>query len=320
MDDNRPEILEESNKTIQYLSDLSSFFEDRTIMKIYLQTQIIHKLFEDNPDIDINKLELFHLQFTSTLIELLEKIRKRNERIVNMNKHEVELNGEMIEKIKRSILQAGGFDAEKRQQTLDMSKALRDLYTAIYNQSHEYPFRENISAFSVKFYKEYFHDGDMALLPILTNYDKSAVYRNPFAIIDKKLLLSLGQNNFNIKFFAGVKFGSTLMELYQIENTDTYFLFLPTKNIFLPCDITVFPYEEWEDETSKKEKTIKELRQKNYELENSINRNYRLIDSDIAHLLEDNYTKITDLDFLSSLEDIDTQANILKSMLETKMI
>lgn len=320
MIDNRPEILEESNKIIQYLSDLSSFFEDRTIMKIYLQTQVIHKLFEDNPDIDINKLELFHLQFTSTLIELLEKIKKRNERIVNMNKNEIELNSEMIEKIKESILQTGGFDTEKRQQTLDMSKALRDLYTAIYNQSSEYPFKENISAFSVKFYKEYFHDADTQLLSVLTTYDKSAVYRTPFAIIDRKLLLTLGQHNFNIKFFAGVKMGSTLMELYEIENTDIYFLFLPSKNIFLACDITMFPYEKWEDESTKKERAIKELRQKNYELESNINKNYRLIDTDIALLLEDNYNKITDLDFLSSLEDIDTQANILKSMLETKMI
>ena len=56
MTDNRTEILDASDKIIQRLYDLITFFEDQTIMKIYLQSQVIHKLFEENPDIDINKL------------------------------------------------------------------------------------------------------------------------------------------------------------------------------------------------------------------------------------------------------------------------
>ena len=320
MVDNSPEILEESNKIIQKLSDLTIFFEDRMIMNIYVQTQVIHKLFEDNPDIDINKLELFHLQFTSTLIELLEKIKKRNERIVNMFKNEIQLNLEIINKIREGILKDGGYDAGKQTQTRCMSASLRGLYTAIYNQSKDYPFGENINLFSIKFYKEYFYEISTELMASVTNYDKSLTYRQPFATIDKKLLLALGQSNFAVKFFAGIKAGSLLVEIYQILNMDVYFLFISARNIFLPCDINVFPVDEWEDVDSKREQTIKELREKNKELENNITHNLKLIDKDISQLLQENYKKITDLDFLSSMENIDSQANILKSMLETKII
>lgn len=320
MADNSSEILEESNKIIQKLSDLTIFFEDRMIMNIYLQTQVIHKLFEDNPDIDINKLELFHLQFTSTLIELLEKIKKRNERIVNMLRNEVQLNLDMINKIRESIYREGGYDAGKQMQTRNMSASLRSLYTSIYNQTKDYPFKENINSFSVKFYKDYFYEISSELMSSVTSYDKSQTYRHPFATIDKKLLLALGQSNFNVKFYAGLKSGSTLVELYEIVDTSSYFLFISARNIFLNCDINVFPTSEWVDVNSKREQTIKDLRDKNKELENNISHNLKLIDEDISLLLDDNYTKITDLDFLSSIENIDSQANILKSMLETKII
>jgi hypothetical protein len=73
MDDAGKAILNESNKIISKLQLLSVFFGDDIIYKIYLRSQVIHQLFEDNPELDINKLELFHLQFTQTLLDLLRK-------------------------------------------------------------------------------------------------------------------------------------------------------------------------------------------------------------------------------------------------------
>lgn len=320
MDNQRKEILDKSNEVIQQLSDLSSFFEDPMLIKIYLQTRIIHKLFEDNEDIDINKLELFHLQFTTTLIDLLNKIKVKNERVVGMYRHEIELNNEMMEKLRLKMIQDGGFDAEKQKQTQRMSRSLRELYTAIYYKSSEYPFKEDINSFSINFYKDYFFDSDQEIVDKLIAYDKADVYRNPYAIIDKQLLLSLGQSNFNVKFFAGVKVYPILLELYKIQTEDTYFLYWPVKNLFLKCDIEVFPYQEWIAEMSKKEQTISSLHKKNAKLETNIKNTYKYLSHEIIELLEEDYKVITDIDFLASLEDIDTQANILKSMLETKMI
>ncbi|MDU1892078.1 MAG: hypothetical protein E6767_15445 [Dysgonomonas sp.] len=320
MDEYRKEILDKSNNIILQLSDLVIFFEDPTLMNIYLQTKIIHKLFEDNEDIDINKLDLFHLQFTTTLIELISKVKQKNERIVGMYQHEMELNNEMIEKLRQLMIKDGGFDAEKQQQSIRMSKSMRNLYTVLYNRSNEYPFTEDISSFSIKFYKDYFFESSPELLEELIAYDKSTVYRNSFAVIDKQLLLDLGQAIFAVKFFFGVKFDSMLAEVYSIQNTDIYFLYLPAKNLFLKVDINRFPYQEWDALMSKKEQTIRNLNKKNQKLEANIKSTYKYISQEISELLEEDYKVITDLDFLASLEDIDTQANILKSMLETKMI
>lgn len=320
MDDYRKEILDKSISIIQQLSDLAVFFEDPTLMSIYLQTKIIHKLFEDNEDIDINKLDLFHLQFTTTLIDLISKIKQKNERIVGMYRHEMELNNEMIENLRLLIVKDGGFDSEKQNQSQRMSKSLRKLYTAIYNRSNDYPFTEDISSFSINYYKDYFFESEPEILQKLIEYDKSTVYRNSFATIDKQLLLALGQANFNVKFFAGVRFDPLLAEIYKIQTDDKYFLFLPSKNLFVNIDINIFPYEEWDAAMSKKEVTIRNLNKKNIKLESNIKSTYKYISQEISELLEEDYKVITDLDFLASLEDIDTQANVLKSMLETKMI
>ncbi|MFD2144614.1 hypothetical protein [Mucilaginibacter antarcticus] len=71
MDDNP--ILRESTQYLNKLHILSAFFEDEIVYKIYLRTQVIHRLYETNPELDINKLELFHVQFTAAVIDLLKK-------------------------------------------------------------------------------------------------------------------------------------------------------------------------------------------------------------------------------------------------------
>jgi hypothetical protein len=60
-------------RVISKLQLLSVFFNNDVIYKIYLRTQVLHQLFQTNPELDINQLEMFHLQFTSTLIDLLKK-------------------------------------------------------------------------------------------------------------------------------------------------------------------------------------------------------------------------------------------------------
>ena len=74
MDDNP--ILRESARLLNKLHLLSAFFEDEMVYKIYLRTQVIHRLYETNPELDINKLELF--QVSSLLAENYKKITAIN--------------------------------------------------------------------------------------------------------------------------------------------------------------------------------------------------------------------------------------------------
>lgn len=320
IDTQRTEILNKSDKIISQISDLVAFFEDPTLLKIFLQTKVIHKLFEENADIDINKLDLFHLQFTTTLIELLNKIKLKNERIVGMYKNEIELNNEVINKLRSKISEDNGFDAEKQKQSQRMSKSLLDLYTSIYYKSEGYPFKTDINSFGIKFYKDYFFEADADITNKILEYNKEKVYRSSYAIIEKQLLLDLRQANFKLEFFAGVKAYPILLEIYKISVSEEYFLFWSAKNLFLKFDINLFPYQKWEAEMSKKELGIKNLIKKNSKLETNIKNTHKYISNEISELLEEDYQAITNIDFLASLEDIDTQANILRSMLQTKII
>jgi len=320
MTDHDKEIFEESTKTIDRLSGLNDYFGEPSILKIYLQTQVIHKLFEENEDLDINKLELFHIQFTNTLIDLLDKIRKKNERLVSMYENEIELNKQMISKLRTEINREGSFDADKVQQAQKVARSIYNFHKALSSQSTDYPFTDNISAFSIKYYKDYFFEVDRSLQEKLTSYTSAEVYRNRFGLIGRDTLNSLSKNMYKISFFAGIRVGNMLMEIYKITNEEKYFVFIPAKNYFLPCDITQFSYEEWIIESSKKERSIKELLNKNIELERGIKQNIKHIDEDIIELLGENHKKITEVDFLADLENIDIQANTLKAMIETKMI
>jgi hypothetical protein len=57
MDDNP--ILQESNKILSKLQLLSAFFEDEIIYKIYLRTQVIHRLYETNPELGYKQAGAF---------------------------------------------------------------------------------------------------------------------------------------------------------------------------------------------------------------------------------------------------------------------
>ena len=80
MDDYRLNILKKSSTEINRLQVLSVFFDEESIYKIYLRSQVIHQLFANNEELEIDKLDLFHVQFTESVIELLRKIKKSNEK------------------------------------------------------------------------------------------------------------------------------------------------------------------------------------------------------------------------------------------------
>lgn len=84
-------ILNDSKRRIQKLKIFENFFKQPDLLSIVVRTEIIHSFFEKNKEnIDLNKLELFHLQYTDSLSDLLKKIKKQKENtIINI---ETEIN------------------------------------------------------------------------------------------------------------------------------------------------------------------------------------------------------------------------------------
>ncbi len=320
MDGQRSAIFQGSNKIISKLQLLAAFFQEEIIYKIYLRSQVIHQLFEQNPELDANNLELFHLQYTASLIELLKKIKRNNEQNVSLLFDEIRLNKELEDRLSSSFYQEKNYRQDQQKQTLKINISLRRLYQLLSDNADEYPFSKNINHFSARFSAEFYNEVSAELLQDLVHYDQAKVYANAHAIIEKKLLGLLCKCDFKTAFFCGLKAGNAVLEVYKFLDTERYFLFYPVRNLFLFCDFTKIENISEKNNISQKEKMVRELQAKNDQLESSIGITKVYLPQEIKMLLAENYRKLTDISFMQNISNIDAQANILKAMLNTDMI
>ncbi|TDX00604.1 hypothetical protein [Dinghuibacter silviterrae] len=325
MDENLRHILNDSVGTISKLQLLSAFFEDEMVYKIYVKTQVIHQLFETNRDLDINKLSLFHVQFTDTVITLLRKIKKTNEQNVNLLYEEIRVNREMIDRLGSSVYTEAGFNQEKATQSGKVSLSLRRLYDVLAADSSDYPLSKNINAFSAHYAQDFYADISPDLFGALIQYNPAEVYINAHAVIHRRLMGQLHKVNFNCTFQMGLKAGSQVLEVYKFEDPSPgsgaakHFLYLANGNVFLFVDPVKLQGLDTDSGASKKVRLTRELTDKNTRLESNIAAAKTFIPVPVKDLLAEYYRKISDINFLEQ-SDFEVQANILKSMLNTDII
>jgi hypothetical protein len=319
MDEHAATLLRASNQTINRLQLLSVFFQEEVIYKLYLRSQVIHQLFESNPELPIDKLELFHIQFTTSLIALLKKIKSSNEKKVTLIDDEMRFNQELIEKLNETLHAEQSFVAGKDRQALKINNSLRNLYEVLSGHTTDFPFVRNITQFSARYAKDFYYTIDSEQVGRLLDYESDQVYTHSAATIEKKLMGLLCKHDFKSSFVYGLKTGTMVIEVFKFLAVDRYFLFYPGRNLFLFCD----PAEigaDWESHSSEKAKLIQELAYKNDKLQSNAAAVKTYIPGDIIQLLEENYSKISDLHFIDNLSNFDVQANILKTMLNTDML
>ncbi|MET6998723.1 hypothetical protein [Chitinophaga defluvii] len=320
MDEDLATILKDSLKIINRLQLLSVFFGEEVIYMIYLRSQVIHKLFESNPELDFNKLELFHLQYTATVVDLLRKIKTTNEKNVSLMFDEIQLNKDLIEKINSSVFTDKNFNLDKQKQALKINLSLRKLYELLSDSKDESPFSRNINAFSARFSADFYYDISPELFNELVAYQPNEVYRNTYATIQRRLLGQLCKADFKTEFFCGLKAGNVIIEVYKFMHENKHFLFLPSRNLFLFCDLSKITDIDWTNALSKKGRIIQELQDKNNQLESTAGIMKTAIPPEIKSLLAEYYEKIDDVNFLQNISNFDVQANILKTMLNTDII
>lgn len=299
---------------------LSVFFGDDMIYKIYLRSQVIHKLFEANPELDINKLDLFHLQFTQSLIDLLRKIKKNNETNVSLLFDEIQINREMIERLNDPTYTLANFNLEKQRQVLKINLSLRKLFQVLSDESTENPLSKNINAFSSRFAADFFYTISTDLMEEVTAFNLTDIYKNESAKIQRKLMGVLCKYDFKTEFYCGLKSGAQVIEVYKFIDTDRYFIYAPGDNLFVFFDVAKIAGLDMTTNMSKKERLMYELKDKNDRLEGNAAAMKAYMPAEVKNLLAENYKKISDITFLDNISNIDVQANILKSMLNTDLI
>jgi hypothetical protein len=320
MDENRLNILNQSNRMLSKLQLLSVFFGDDVIYKIYLRSQVIHKLFETNPELDVNKLDLFHLQFTQSLIDLLRKIKKNNESNISLVFDEIQINKELIDKLNDPFYTQANFNLEKQRQALKVNLSLRKLFQVLSDNLTDNPLSKNINAFSSRFAADFFYTITPELLDEITTYNTKDVYTDEYATIQRKLMGVLCKYDFKTEFYCGLKSGTQIVEVYKFVDADRYFLYSPSDSLFVFLDVTKIANIDLTNNLSKKEKLMHELKDKNDKLEGNAAAMKSFMPPEIKTLLADDYKKISDINFLENISNIDVQANILKSMLNTDLI
>jgi len=319
MDERHVNILRESRAEISRLQLLSAFFGEEIVYKIYLRSQVIHQLFENNEELDIDKLELFHVQFTASLIELLRKIKKSNEKNVTLIYDEMLLNKEMIRKMSDTVLSENAFKLDKQRQSLKINQSLKKLFEVLSDHTEEFPFAKGINSFSSRYAKDFFYDISSEQLGTLIEFDPAEMYIDMHASIQRKLMGLLCKHDFRTEFFYGLKSGQLIIELYKFLDIDRHFLFFPSRNLFLFFELSELEGIDWTNNLSEKGRIIQELNYKNDKLESSAAALKTFIPREILDLLEENYLKISDINFLNHLNNFDVQANILKAMLKTDL-
>lgn len=320
MDEHGKSILKDSNQIISRLQILSVFFQEEVVYKIYLRTQVIHALFENNAGLSIDKLELFHLQFTTSVVELLKKIKKSNEKNVTLLDEEIGLNQEVIEKLNETLQNEQSFLAGRQHQSLKINNSLRNLFEVLSEHTTDFPFVKNITQFSARFAKDFYNSIGADVLSKLINYDLNTVYTHSAATIEKKLMGLLCKYDFKTEFLYGLKSGTLVIEVYKFTAVDRYFMFFPSRNLFLFFAPEKIGTLDFARTSSEKAKMIQELAYKNDQLKSSAAAVKTYLPPEIIKLLQDNYNKISDISFLDNLSNFDVQANILKTMLNTDMM
>lgn len=319
MDEYRSNILKKSNAEINRLQLLSVFFDEEIIYKIFLRTQVIHQLFVKNDDLEIEKLDLFHLQFTDSVIALLRKIKKSNEKNVALIYDEIDLNEALIDKMAETLNDKNSFVQDKQKQSLKINQSLRRLYDNLSDLSTDFPFSKNINVFSAKYANEYYFDLTSDQLAKLINFEGKNVYSNAYATIERKLMGRLCKFDFRTEFHLGLKSGELIVEIYKFLDNKTFYLFFPGRNLFLLCDLSVFKDLDATNTLSEREKIVQELAYKNDKLKSNAAVLKTAIAKEVQDLLESSYQKISDISFLNHLNNFDVQSNILKEMLKTDL-
>jgi hypothetical protein len=319
MDERHVNILRASRAEISRLQLLSVFFEEEVLYKIYLRSQVIHQLFEHNEELDIDKLELFHVQFTASLIELLKKIKKSNEKSVSLIYDEIDLNKELIGKMSDTVFSEKSYRLDQQKQSLKINQSLRKLYEVLSDLTQEFPFSKNITAFSSRYAKDFFYDISAEQLARLIECDPKDMYVNVHASIERKLMGLLCKHEFRTEFFYGLKSGQLIIELYKFLDIDRHFLFFPRRNLFLFFEMNELDGIDWTNNLSEKGRIVQELLFKNDKLVGEAAGLRTFIPKEIIALLQENYLKISDINFMDHLNNFDVQANILKAMLKTDL-
>jgi hypothetical protein len=310
------QIIKDSAKKLRDVKMLSNFFNHKDLFAVYIRTKVIHNLFESNRSLDINKLELFHVQYTSSLIELFQKLKKSKEQQYLLINDEIYINDDLIKKLEKET-EGDNFQSSARKHGVIMANKLKEIYAMLDSGNISPSFGwGDIMVFSVQKGREFFRElpgGEVFLQ--LTDSDGKKTYQAEYAVIEKKLIGKLNKLNFRVKFTCGLRFENEYVEVFDFIDSNEQFIFINSIKTFYLLDEKMANGLDLSKNSSDKEAIIFELKSKNDLLRDKLSTIKTVLPQTVEEVLEGYLTKISGVDFLEELQNVDEQTNILRAML-----
>ncbi|MFV8346195.1 hypothetical protein [Flavobacterium sp. ZB4P13] len=307
------QIIKDSNRKLVILELLSNFFNHKDLVGALIKTKIIHTLFQNNQTLDINKLELFHIQFTNSLIDLFQKIKKSKEQHYLLISDEIYINDDIISKLKSEIGESK-FAKQMQVHSQNMSKKIEELYQLFVTEKTVFFSWNDVTIFSDSIQSEYYRKISINQYEQLTQFNKG-LYENSFAKFEKKLLGRLNILKFKIKFLCGLVCNNEVVEVYEFRDSNDKFIFVANDKSFYFLNNESTKGIDFSKNNSVKEEIVMQLTAKNADLKLELSTIKTTLPETVQEVLKDYLDKISSVDFLDELQNVDEQTNILKTML-----
>lgn len=311
MDDEAVAIMSQSKRRVTKLKLLANFFENIDIISIYIKTDIIHNLFQENKALDFSKLELFHLQYTDSLIELLTKIKRQKESDMLAVINEIDVNNRYIVNFEERRVDS--FETDRKMYSGIFSRHLANLYKDLIEERFTIDWN-NVLYFNKKYATEFYREADEELL----KSDPLPSYHYQDYEIERKLLGRLNIQNFKVRFVCGYLIGRNEYELFKIFQSDDHFIFnVEEKKMYLIDD--QLEKLDISENQSNQTTIINQLKNKNEYLEQTMNEKKRVLPAEVESVLKDYLRNLESIDIMSKIFDFNEETNILRAMLNLNL-
>ncbi|SDI12494.1 hypothetical protein SAMN05421846_104160 [Chryseobacterium taeanense] len=305
--------MSQSKRRLTKLKLLANFFENVDIISIYIKTDIIHNLFQENKELDYSKLELFHLQYTDSLIELLTKIKKQKENDMLAVIKEIEVNNKYIASFEEK--HTDGFETERKMYSGIFSNHLKNLYKDLTEDKFRLKW-DSVLYFYKKYASEFYR----------SNVDEELLKSGAFPAyqyqeyqIERKLLGRLNIQNFKVRFVCGYSITGNEYELFKIFQSEDHFIFdIEGRKMYL-----IDPKKMEKLDTMPNESNlgtiVSQLKSKNEYLEETMNERKKILPEQVINVLKDYIKNLENTDIMSKIFDINEETNILRAMLNLNL-
>lgn len=316
--DQDKEILKNSKKRLQKLKLLSKFFDKADLINIIIKTELIQSYFDTTSKngLDVNKLELFHLQYTDSLIVLLEKIKKQKEANILALYKEIDANEDYIESYSALNRNVKNFALDKKYQNALMSDFLRAFY---YNLTDK---RVDLNIASVRqlsndYAMEYYRK--TSKIEFLLSLPNTKYYEYENNDIERKLIGKLNASNFKVRFICGFNVSNQIFELYKITDNDEDFIWNLQTNEFYFLASDIAKLLDTSPNISSNKSIIDDLLNRNKELEARVEVMKKELPEGITDLLQKYRETLDKQEIINQVINVDEEMSILNSMLNLNL-